>query len=112
MHAPSSQLRLLHKVLDVNTSVLGSEPRLSFLRHGEGAGLVPQVIEQEMLVNSTKTRSDLRYNSEMDLPCNMTAQLEEMGADRTHVGFGTLISVPLKSITGTVCGVLQMAHVE
>ena len=59
MHAPSSQLRLLHKVLDVNTSALGSEPRVSLLRHGEAAGLVSQVIEQAMLVYSSKTRSGM-----------------------------------------------------
>jgi transcriptional regulator with GAF, ATPase, and Fis domain len=61
-----------------------------------------QVMEQSMLVSSPHSRSDLRYNPEIDLPCTKAETK----------GFGTICSIPLKSIFGSVCGVLQVAHVR
>jgi hypothetical protein len=83
------------------------KPTLGFhvvhvLRDGENvsqnAGLVSQVMEHAMLVSSPHSRSDLRYNPEVDLPCTKAETK----------GFGTICSIPLKSIFGSVCGVLQV----
>jgi len=40
------ELRLLHTVLDVSSSSLGSERRISVIRNGERVGLVSLVIDQ------------------------------------------------------------------
>ena len=50
---------------------------------------------------------------EIDLPCSKSIQPEEeAAAPNATPGFGTICSIPLKSTLGTVCGVLQVAHVE